>query len=181
MKSEAASFKKKIGKKRVKVIIGGIGKEILKILPKIDEKDKVILAGFAKSVNKSINVGEVVVANKIQGKKIRVPKEFSKKKLVSLYTADKVVYHFNKKGYDIIDMEAKHLVNKVGNLVVVRAISDSEEDISFLNKFNGVPKIFRPFLLDVTECQSLLRLMRNSKIAGRNLAAYLTKIVKRYS
>jgi len=189
VQNEPLVRKYQIKGKNVFILTTGMNRLIENAIPFIQSlKDpEVILTGFARAMNPELKIGEIVDVIKVkkeeEEKWIDLEPKFQNLKQVSDVTCDRVVFECKEKT-DIVDMEASYLTEKIKNLKIIKAISDKEEDISFLNKYledGKITRLDRLFSLNVIEFQTLGRFFKNAKLAGEKLGEFFFNILTEHS
>ena len=171
-------------RQRVLVIITGMGKNILRLAEtqafNFKENDLVVLTGLAKSFNKKFKIGAIVGVEMVKKENeagvFPVPnKPFPGIPYATLITCDRLVFRCTEEA-DLADMEGYYAVQKFKNISIVKAVSDQEEDIEFLNEFFSDGRIQIGSLLHhITAKQYVLffTFLRNAHSARKKLAFFL--------
>jgi len=166
------------------VMVTGMGREILKAVEAIPpgEGSLIILTGVAKALNQSLQVGDVVSVKSVKKENeksiIDIPlSPFPRLQPVTLVTCDRFVFHSAEEG-DLADREGYYLAQRIKNLCIVKAVSDKEENIEFLNKYcqNGKSNI-KGLLFSLSKKQfiTLIKFFLNSRLARKKLSDFLFK------
>jgi len=172
----------KFAGREIAVIITGTGRGP-QSLPELGldlSNAEVILAGAAKALNPRLRVGSVfaVASVKREGHpgtiRLSCPQDLSLPE-ATLLTCDRVVFRADETA-DLADMEGYHAAAAFPGLTIIRAVSDRDEDLEFLNDCRRGGR-FRPgrllWRLTPKRAVDLVRVRRNVGRAGRRLAEAL--------
>jgi len=183
--ARAGKFKRRdfaFGGRKIAVIIAGTGRsvEALAAAGLVSPSSAVILAGAAKALNPRFNVGDVFVVTSAKREghpgtaSLSCPKGLSLPE-ASLLTCDRVVFRSDDPA-DLADMEGYYAAAAFPGLTIIRAVSDRDEDLEFLNECRPGGR-FRPGMLlrrmTPKRAAGLVRVRRNVGRAGRKLAEVL--------
>jgi hypothetical protein len=180
-----SSYRFEFDGRSVTVIIAGVSRSVLSLPatglapPGAD----IVLAGVAKALNPRFQIGDVfaVTSVKKEGQPetlFLLPPRASSLPAASMVTCDRVVFR-TEDAADLADMEGYYAARLFPGLMIIRAVSDREEDLEFLNacvrkgRFNRLSRWAVLRRLTLKRALTLLRFRRGLRLASRNLAAVL--------
>jgi hypothetical protein len=175
-------YRFEIDGRQVEVIIIGTG-ETVRALPAtglVPSGAAVVLAGSAKALNPRLHIGDILAVASVKKEggegtiALRLLEALSLP-AASLVTCDRVV-HRSEESADLADMEGYYAAALFPDLMILRAVSDRDEDLTFLNRCIRNGQLRRRALvrcLTPRRIRTLVRFKRNLDRACQELAAVL--------